>query len=258
MTTGASLSDLTTAGKQFDDACTAFERLTLQSEELAVWQTRLDLEPAAVMQCAEMLSRDELARAERFRFAEDRRRFVVARAGLRYLLSFELEIPVAAITFRYSPRGKPLLDVSAGPVYFNISYSGDRALFAISRCCQPGVDIEFLQRRIEWEKLARRFFTPDEYAALMEIPEPRRQAAFLAGWTRKEAVIKAVGDGLALPLNTFDVSLGPDTTPRILAARDTRVERCTLYSLETGPDYVASAAAYRGAGPAELPVQTTH
>ncbi len=249
MITGASLSDLTTAGKQFGDACTAFERLTLQSEELAVWQTQLDLEPAAVMQCAEILSRDELARAERFRFAEDRRRFVVARAGLRHLLSLELDISPAAITFRYAQSGKPLLDGGAGPVYFNISHSGDRALFAISRCCQPGVDIEFLQRRIQCEKLARRFFTPDEFAALMEIPVPRRQSAFLAGWTRKEAVIKAVGDGLALSLNKFDVSLGADTTPRILAARDSRVEHCTLYGLDAGPGYVASAATYRGAPP---------
>jgi 4'-phosphopantetheinyl transferase len=192
-----------------------------------------------------LLSPDELARARRLRHAADRRRFVVARGQLRRLLSAQLGLSPQAIIFGYTRTRKPVLEVPAAAVHFNVSHAEDRALFAISTRCQPGIDIECLRRAIEPELLARRFFTPAEYAALMQIPANQRTREFLAAWTRKEAVIKALGDGMALPLDRFEVGIGEHRAAQIVSFKDSRVRCCTLESLAVGDDFYASVAAYR-------------
>jgi 4'-phosphopantetheinyl transferase len=131
------------------------------------------------------------------------------------VLARYLDRAPATLRFDYGPRGKPLLPGT--PLSFNLSHSADRALLAVTREARLGVDIERI-RPVDHERIARRFFAPAEAARLAALPERRRAAAFFAGWTRKEAFMKAVGEGLSLPLDSFEVSLdGPAVLLRAAA-----------------------------------------
>jgi 4'-phosphopantetheinyl transferase len=173
---------------------------------------RVDLERAG---CADVLSGDERARAARFLRDDSRRRFVAARAALRRLLAEALRCAPDALAFGYEPGGRPFVaEPAPGDLVFNVSHSGELALLAIGRGRRLGVDVERLGRRVSGEAIARRFFAPREAEALLALPEAEQPAAFLRIWTRKEAYIKALGEGLRLPLDSFEVSLGDP--PRLL------------------------------------------
>lgn len=225
----------------------AVNRVELPDPEIEVWLARLDLDADQIRHCLVQLSPQELRRAERFRFERDRRRFVCARGILRLLLGERLGIKPAEIAFAQTRSGKPCLADGAASIHFNLSHSGERALYAISRACEPGVDIEYLNRDIDYTGLAGRFFAQRECAALQRIPESGRKRAFLAGWTRKEAVIKAIGDGLSLPLDRFEVTLAPDAAPRLLdsAAVPQLAGHWDLYAPDVGSGYIAAVAALR-------------
>lgn len=242
----ASLSDLAKTGKRIDQPDAALKRITLPTPEIEVWQARLDLHAEEVTQCAKVLSRDENLRADRFHFEHDRRRFIVARSKLRLLLGSRVDIAPATIAFDYMKHGKPFVAGNTTQIHFNVSHSEERALIAISRSFRLGVDIEYLGRDIDCDGLARRYFTHRESATLQHLPAASRKRAFLACWTCKEAVIKATGDGLSLPLDQFEVTVEPDAGPRILAAAILRIADWTLYAADVGSDYVATVAAYRG------------
>jgi 4'-phosphopantetheinyl transferase len=246
MRAGASLSDLTGTGKPVDNADAVFARVATTCAEAAVWQARLDIDPAEVLRCAALLSTDEQARAQHYRFERDRRRFVVARGRLRLLLGKHLAVRPDTIVFDYTSRGKPFVRNSPAPLYFNVAHTEDLALYAVSSSCPTGVDIEYMQREIDHDRLASRFFTRGEYRGLQQVPESRRKRAFLACWARKEAIVKAIGDGLALPLDQFEVSLDPDFEPRIIAASAPQIAACTLHAADVGTDYVAAVATFHG------------
>ena len=220
--------------------------LTLSSAEVHVW--RADLDPAAscVEQLQRLLSADELERAARFHFPRDRRRFSVARGVLRDILSRYLGMPPAALEFCYSAYGKPALaDVAAEKgLRFNISHAHEMALFAITCGREVGVDIEYLHRTIACEEIAERFFSARECASLRAVPAELKHQAFFNCWTRKEAYIKAHGEGLSLPLDQFDVSLAPSEPAALLATRGDPhdVWRWSLQALAPGPGYVAALA----------------
>lgn len=246
MQTCASLSDLARTGKQIDKHDTTLKRITLPTPEFEVWQARLDLHDEEVMQCAKFLSRDEQLRADRFYFEPDRRRFIVTRGKLRLLLSRHFQIAPTAIVFAYMKHGKPFVAGNTAQIHFNVSHSEECALYAISRSCRLGVDIECLNRDVDWRGLGKRFFTHNESTALQHLSASSRKRAFFACWTRKEAIIKATGDGLSLPLDQFEVTVEPDAEPRILAAVTLRVADWALYAVDVGNDYVATVAAYWG------------
>ncbi len=136
-----------------------------------------------------------------------RNRFVVGRGLLRTLLGRYVGVPGEALELAYGDHGKPFL-VQAGP-RFNLSHSGGVALFAFSSSADVGVDVELADRCVDPLKIAGRFFSPAEVGTLRSLPEALRRGAFLTCWTRKEAFIKARGDGLSLPLDSFDVTLAP-------------------------------------------------
>jgi len=211
---------LATTGKQIGMAGDALsgtpKRIPLPNPAIEVWLAQLDLDADQVRQCALLLSPDELLRADRYRFDRDRRRFIVARATLRKLLGGWLAVAPDAIVFAYTRNGKPFIADPAADIQFNVSHAHERALYAISRSHALGVDIEYLNRDVDYDALARRFFTCREYTELQRIPESGRKRAFLACWTRKEGVIKATGDGLSLPLAQFNVTVAPDDAPRVL------------------------------------------
>ena len=181
--------------------------MVLPTDELHVWYAELDRGEVAVRDLRWLLSADEHDRADRFRFERDRARFTVARGIVRILLGRYLDQPPAAVRFEYGPQGKPRL---AGPgPWFNISHSAGVALFGFSSRAELGVDIELERVEVEHERLAQRFFSPSEVEAVQALPESLRPLAFLTCWTRKEAFVKARGDGLSLALDSFDVTLEP-------------------------------------------------
>jgi 4'-phosphopantetheinyl transferase len=220
--------------------------LTLSSTEVHVWRTALDPAASCVERLRCNLSADELQRAVRFHFPRDRRRFTVARGVLRDILGRYLGVPPSELVFRYSTYGKPALvaDVDDGRVCFNVSHSHEMALLAITCGREVGVDIEFLGREIRGEEIAERFFSPRERATLRALPQEVKHQAFFNCWTRKEAYIKAHGEGLSLPLDQFDVSLAPGEPAALLETRSDPQDawRWSMQALTPGAGYVAALA----------------
>jgi 4'-phosphopantetheinyl transferase len=152
--------------------------------------------------------------------------------------------------FVYSHRGKPaLVSGPQQPLKFNVSHSGELALYAIAWRRELGVDIEQIRTDIEFEQIAKRFFSQNEYSTLHALPSTLKAIGFFNCWTRKEAYIKARGEGLALPLDRFDVSLAPGQAAALLHVQDDPQERqrWTLHALPVHPQY-AAALAVEGAG----------
>ena len=190
-----------------------------------VWRLRLDVDDArfddlsskfAKAGCR-VLASDELKRASRFHFDKDRVRFTRCRTVLRLLLARYLEVEPADIRFTYSPRDKPEVAADQNPrnLRFNVSHSADMALIAVGVQDSLGVDIERVRLDVNTAELSERFFSARERENLRPIPEKLRVAAFYAVWTRKEAFLKATGEGLGFPLSHFSVSVHPEVEPRI-------------------------------------------
>ena len=183
--------------------------LTLTPGDVHVWWVDIGQLAGHEQFLRGMLSSDELGRAARFRFEDDRRRYIAVRASLRHLLGRYLSMPPGRVPFRYGRHGKPEL-VAWSPedrLRFNVSHSGNLALCAITRRRAVGVDLERIRRLRGLEAIAERYFTGQEAATLREMPPHRQLEAFFEGWTRKEALVKATGYGLFQALDSFEVSL---------------------------------------------------
>lgn len=182
--------------------------------QVDVFWADLDAAASALPRWQAMLDRDEAARAARFRHARDRDRYVASHGILRVLLSRYVDRAPASLLFAPNSHGKPVLRQSN--LCFNLSHSRHLALFAISRRLDVGCDIEFHDERFLAENIPEHFFSPAEIAELRALPASDQLAAFFAGWTRKEAYVKARGLGLSLSLKSFDVSLAPSAQPALL------------------------------------------
>jgi 4'-phosphopantetheinyl transferase len=215
-------------------------------DELHLWWVDLDGVEADEWSMHTLLSDDEQARAARYVRGLDRRHFVVARGALRRLLGRYLATAPAAVRLAYGHRGKPRLDGGCGgaDVRFNLSHSGGLALIGVTRGREVGVDIERVRDDIDMDAFAAHSFSPRELAALRGLTPPARREAFFACWTRKEAYVKARGDGLAIPLSGFDVSLAPDERAALLEVRADPVEasRWSLLAPAAPPGYAAAVA----------------
>jgi 4'-phosphopantetheinyl transferase len=191
------------------------------------------------------LAPEERDRVRRFFFARDRRRYTVCRALLRRLLADYLGTEPEHVSFRYGDHGKPAL---AGPhdgvLCFNLSHAGEVAIYAVARHVELGVDVERLRSLPDADDLVRRNFASGERAAYRRAPADRRERTFFDCWTRKEAVIKAVGDGLSMALDRFEVSLDPARPARLLTIDGDadRAAAWTLMALEPADGYVAALA----------------
>jgi 4'-phosphopantetheinyl transferase len=177
---------------------------TLDQAEVHVWTCRLDAAPDAIAYWTTLLADDEMARAARFRVSTDRDRFIVAHALLRRLLATYLETDPARLLFGQAAFGKPFL-IDHPELCFSLSHSGDFALVALARC-QVGVDVERLDQQIEIDGVAASAFSALELAELRTLVPAERRAAFFRLWTRKEAYVKARGEGLRRPTYSFSVS----------------------------------------------------
>jgi 4'-phosphopantetheinyl transferase len=183
----------------------------LSSGEIHVWGA--SLQPAAdrLDVLAASLSTDESDRASRFHFPHHQRRFVAARGILRSLLATYLEVSPREIQFKYGAQGKPEL-ASDRSLYFNVSHSEELAVYAVCSSNPVGVDVELLRETPDFEEIASRFFTESESSKLRSLPPEEKMTAFFRCWTRKEAVLKACGDGIGGGLDTIEVSLTPEAT----------------------------------------------
>jgi 4'-phosphopantetheinyl transferase len=160
------------------------------------------------------------------------------------ILAAYLSADPAELSFSYSKKEKPSLGAAhAGSgVTFNISHSGGIALLAFARRREIGVDVEQIRSDFDLEAIARRFFSAHERQELFALPPEERANAFFRCWTRKEAYIKATGDGLSLPLTQFDVSINASNEKALLATRPDRseAERWQLREAPAGPGFVAA------------------
>jgi 4'-phosphopantetheinyl transferase len=215
------------------------EEFSLPIDEVHVWRASLDCDSKVLKRLEELLSPDEKSRAARFIFDRDRYYFVAARGILRDLLGAYLKRPPAELEFRYGPQGKPALcnTDSVSPLHFNLSHSQGLALYAFSRGREVGVDLELIRPEFATEEIANRYFSTQEVKELQALPQDLQPEGFFLCWTRKEAYVKARGEGLQVSLGSFNVSLTPGQ-PAELHSVD--CSRWTLRSFRLAERYAAA------------------
>lgn len=197
--------------------------LALARDEVHVWKADLDGLAPQYSAIQQALSRDEHERAAQFRFSRQRERFAAGRGILRHILARYLHRRPAELAFQYGRWGKPALaGEGKSDLRFNVAHAGRLALYAVSRGRDVGVDLERAEMEGDWVEVAPSVVSPTETRALLALPQAERMAAFFTLWTRKEAYLKARGDGLSLPLDCLD------------ALTDTKTVRLDPASAEDG------------------------
>jgi 4'-phosphopantetheinyl transferase len=218
--------------------------LTAMTNVSDVVATRLNVASEAVQASVALLSDAERRRANRFAFARDRSRFIVARARLRQLLAARLDVQPESVDLVCGANGKPALGrgFAHSSLRFNVSHCDDLAVYVFSSGREVGIDVEAIRWMPDADDIAARLFSPhenEEYRAL----DPRdKPLGFFNCWTRKEAFIKALGDGLSHPLDSFDVSLAPDEPAKILRIHNMPGDDCgwSVESFSPAPGFVAA------------------
>ena len=221
------------------------KNLVLSKDDVHVWRADLDLPTWRLQPLVQTLSSDEQVRADRFYFEKDRKYFIAGRGLLRTILGHYLDLEPSQLQFSYSSRGKPTLVNTNTPeaLCFNLSHSNGLALYAVTRSRSIGIDLEHVRPMPDAEKLAKRFFSPHEYAVISTLLPEQKQEAFFNAWTRKEAYLKATGDGLA-GLEQVEVSLTPGETAALLSIQGDRqaASRWSMYQLTPALNYIAALA----------------
>ena len=225
---------------------TAPPGLALGSGAVHIWRVELARAPGRVEELSKILSPDEEKRAARFHFQKDREHYTVARASLRLILARYRDMRPGDFRFSYSAYGKPSLISSgaADDLRFNLSHSGHLALVGLTFGRDIGIDIERVREDFAGKEIAERFFSSREVACLLSLPEDGQVQAFFNCWTRKEAYIKARGEGLSMPLDKFDVAFAPGEAAALLDTRiDPReVDRWSLHDLAIDAGFAAALA----------------
>ena len=216
----------------------------LTDDQVHVWRIPLNHSPERTSLSLEILSPDERQRASRFHFDKDRNQFVQARAAQKSILSKYLKVRPQELEFSYGAQGKPALaNINAdSELRFNLSRRDGLALLAVCRGREIGVDVELVRTGMSLFEIAEISFSARELTTLRGLPESLQASAFYNCWTRKEAYVKARGEGLSFPLKQFDVSLAPGDSVRLLQVRDNLddVDRWTLQEIPVGENYVAA------------------
>ena len=217
----------------------------LNREQVHIWRASLDIPEEEVTRLYTLLSPDETARANKYRFPIHKRRFIVARGILRELLGNYLEINPNTVKFEYGDRGKPYISANTCKfLQFNISHSEEYALLGFT-CDRRriGVDLEYLREMPDAVKIAQRFFSPQEYDLIRNLDSKQQCLAFFKLWTAKEAYLKAIGTGLAGCLASIDIDF--DKGDRIhLSCNDnsTSVDNWSIYPCIPASNYVGTVA----------------
>ena len=218
----------------------------LSTSAIHVWEFALDDLSRQTAQLRTVLDSDELARAGRFHFQEHRDHFIATHGLLRMVLAQYVNLSPVKIRYDYNAHGKPTLgsQIKSADLRFNLSHSRNVALLALARAREVGIDIEYCRTDFDYETLANRFFSANEVEELFALPSHLRHKAFFLCWTRKEAYIKARGEGLSRPLREFDVTLSPEVPAKLLQTRwDVNdAKRWSLVNLDVRPQYAAAVA----------------
>ena len=215
----------------------------LNSGDIHIWQASLDQPTERWQTLTELLSPDETTRATAFVFERDRRKFIVARAVLRQLLGHYLNINSRVIKFIYADKGKP--SVADHPtLQFNVTHSHELALYAFGINQPLGIDLEYKREITDIHGIARGNFSAWENNQFNALPDHLKNEAFFNCWTRKEAYIKALGEGLSHPLDTFDVTLIPGEPARLIEVRGYPDEAAqwTFHAFTPQSNYIAALA----------------
>ena len=210
--------------------------LVLESDELHVWRGWLNVDAADIARYSSLLSEEELARAERFVFPNDRSDFIVARGLLRELLGTYLRCLPEKLIFRTGQFGKLSL-IDHPEVRFNLSHSYGLVVYAFTIGHEVGIDTERIRPEFASAEIAEWYFSVAERRELLALPTELRTEAFFLCCTRKEAYVNAHGGGLQIPLDSFDVSLTPSNA-EILRSYDS--ERWRMLSFTPAPSYAGA------------------
>jgi 4'-phosphopantetheinyl transferase len=179
--------------------------------DIHIWLSYLNLHEARLKHLYPLLDAGEKERSERFKFYKHRKRFIASHGFMRSVLSLYTHTPAELIEFDLKEQGKPELIANSNKtdIHFNLSHSNNLALLAIRKSHEVGIDVEFMEKKHEWNKVIKRFFTEPEQNAIFSLPENEQRSAFFKVWTRKEAHMKVTGQGLHLPPTQFTVSVPP-------------------------------------------------
>ena len=220
--------------------------LELAIDEIHVWCASLDQPVSRFQMLSQTLSPDERMRAERFHFEQDRKRFIIVHGILRMILSSYLSVEPSRLKFCYRKKGKPALADTFGKetICFNLSHSEGIALYVFTQGREIGVDIEHIHDIFEMDQIVERFFSTREKDVFRALPESKKKEAFFNCWTRKEAFIKAIGDGLSRPLDKLGVSLAPGEPARLLRieGNSKAAYRWSIQELKPRPGFAAAFA----------------
>ncbi len=190
----------------------------LPGDEVHIYRAELDQPDSLIEELRSILSPDEQERADRFRFEQDKKRFIACRGILRTILSGYLGINPGCVEFEYGAHGKPM--VKAQPdtekLRFSLSHSHNLAVHAVASDREIGVDVEYIRRVSGADRIVDRYFTAPESAIYRSLAPDEKQEAFFNVWTCKEAYLKAIGVGLGRPLSSVEVSIAPGEVPRLL------------------------------------------
>ncbi len=220
--------------------------LELARDDVHVWSIALTQAEEVYQKLLAGLSADEQRRAAQFKFEKLQKRFIAGRGALRDILSRYTGRTVGKIIFEYETHGKPKLaaTLNSKNINFNLSHTEDLALCAVCRDRAIGVDVEFIRPMDDAEAIARRFFSRAESEKFCALPAAQKPTAFFNCWTRKEAFIKALGEGLSHPLDQFEVSFSEGEPVALLGTRPDAQEasKWMLRALAPGQNYVGALA----------------
>ena len=217
--------------------------IVLENDSVHLWCANLNISIEKQKVYWNYLSEEEQARSQRFKFEKHRIHFIAARGILRILIARYLQIAPSAVHFEFGEFGKPFLTKNK-KFQFNISHSEEYALFGFTLNNSIGVDIEYTLKKVDYKVIAPRFFAPNEVEKLFALPSSKQIEGFYNCWTRKEAFIKAVGNGLSLPLDQFEVTLQPEEKPRLISINwnPKEVQEWNLSSFNINGNYVGALA----------------
>lgn len=217
--------------------------IQLHTDAIDIWLVGLEQSDAVRAKLWPLLNDEEQARAKRFYFDIHRHHFIVGRGLLRILLGRYLEVAPEKIVFAYGDHGKPYLPNTT--LNFNISHSYEMALLAFTQGRELGVDIEQIRPLEDAAAIARMNFSAKEVAEYTAVPDDQKPLAFYNCWTRKEAFIKAIGEGLSCPLDSFDVTLVPGEPAELLQVKGSLDEarKWQLHTLNPVERYVGAIIA---------------
>jgi 4'-phosphopantetheinyl transferase len=210
----------------------------LNSNDVHIWTITLDNPPLPITELTSFLSEDEQKKSDRYKFDTDRNKFIICRGMLRMILSKYINTDPKSLNFEYTDKGKPSLTNSE--LSFNLSHAENLAVYGITMNKNIGIDIEYLQKKSSFEDIAKRFFLPQEYAQIKQLPEQDKSRAFFYIWTGKEAYFKATGEGISAGLDQIEISLNDQEKPEIIKIKNDReiTTNWQIFNLKLPPDYI--------------------